>query len=63
MSIGNGHQAVESAPFAEVAGFNSETGEVELTNIESFQADCVNPPDGVASTEWIADGFPGATSP
>ena len=35
-------------------------GKMELVDVAYFAARCVNPPDGVKSQEWIAQGFPGA---
>jgi branched-chain amino acid transport system substrate-binding protein len=33
---------------------------VVLDDIQRFPAECVNPPAGVKSEEWIKAGFPGA---
>jgi len=31
-----------------------------VTDVETFAAECVNPPPGIKSEAWIAQGFPGA---
>ena len=33
---------------------------VKIVDIENFKANCVNPPEGVNSLEWIKSGFKGA---
>ncbi len=63
MTLGRGHQAVESVAYGITGTYNSKTREFELTRVLSFPAECVNPPDGVRSAEWIARGFPGARCP
>lgn len=59
MAIGGGHQAIEPAPYATVA-FDPKLGVNTFTQIRTFPALCVNPPDGVKSLDWIERGFPGA---
>jgi branched-chain amino acid transport system substrate-binding protein len=59
MAIGNGHQAIEPAPFA-VIRQDPAIGAHVFAEIRSFPAACVNPPDGMKSLDWIDHGFPGA---
>ena len=33
---------------------------VRLVDIVRFAAECVNPPPGMKSADWIAEGFTGA---
>lgn len=63
MALGNGHQAVTATAYGSTGEYNAETGEVELVDIVYYPVECVNPPEGVASDEWIASGFEGATCP
>ncbi|RME42513.1 MAG: ABC transporter substrate-binding protein [Chloroflexi bacterium] len=63
MALANGHQAVEGTAYGITGEFNSETGEVDLTNVVTYSASCVNPPQGVTSQDWIASGFEGAQCP
>ena len=63
MALGNGHQAVEGVAYGITSRYNSATKEMELTRVLSFPAECVNPPEGMKSEEWIARGFPGARCP
>ncbi len=63
MALGKGHQGVEPSVFGITGPFDPATGEVKLTNVIEFPADCVNPPEGMASEDWIKRGFPGARCP
>ena len=36
-------------------------GQPSLTDVRSYQAECVNPPDAVKSLDWINSGFEGAS--
>ncbi|GBD14462.1 Leucine-specific-binding protein [bacterium HR25] len=59
MAIGGGHQAVEPVTYA-VVRMDQRLGVKNFTNVKSYRAECVNPPDGVKTLEWIDRGFPGA---
>jgi branched-chain amino acid transport system substrate-binding protein len=59
MTIGGGHQAIEPAAYA-VVKFDPAQGVNTFSQIRTFPARCVNPPDGVKSLDWIDRGFPGA---
>ncbi len=63
MALGGGHQAVEGVAYGITSRYNTTTKEMELTRVVSFPAECVNPPEGMKSEEWIARGFPGARCP
>lgn len=63
MALGNGHQAVEGTAYGLTGEFNPATGEVDLVNVVHYPAECVNPPAGVSSPDWIASGFEGAECP
>ncbi len=63
MALGKGHQGVEPVVFGMTGDFDSTTGEVKLTNVIEFPVECVNPPPGMTSEDWIAQGFPGAKCP
>ena len=58
MALGNGHQAVQDMYYGQ---FTNEGGKPRMTNVKRYPADCVNPPDGVSSTEWIKNGLKQAT--
>jgi branched-chain amino acid transport system substrate-binding protein len=59
MALGDGHQAIQSNAVGRTQ-WDNETKSVRLVDIERFAAECVNPPPGIKSEEWIAHGFPGA---
>ena len=59
MALGDGHQAIQSNAVGRTK-WDVEAKMVRLVDIERFAAECVNPPPGVKSADWIAEGFPGA---
>jgi len=63
MTLGKGHQAVEPVGFGIVKSFDPATHEVTLEQVKTFRVECVNPPAGVKSVDWIRQGFPGAVCP
>jgi len=63
MAIGKGHQAVEPVAYGVTGPYDPQQKEVRLTNVMTFPAECVNPPEGVKSEDWIRQGFPGARCP
>lgn len=58
MKLGNGHQAIQPTAIGTTA--KDENGNITVTDVERFAAECVNPPVGQKSVEWINAGFPGA---
>jgi branched-chain amino acid transport system substrate-binding protein len=50
MALGKGHQAVQEMVYGQ---FTKKNGKPEVYNVKRYPAECVNPPDGVTSTEWI----------
>lgn len=58
MKLGNGHQAIQPTAIGTTA--KDENGNITVTDVERFAAECVNPPAGQKSVEWINAGFPGA---
>lgn len=63
MALGKGHQGVEPVVFGITGDFEPATGEVKLTDVMEFPVECVNPPEGMKSEDWIKQGFPGARCP
>ena len=59
MSLGKGHQGVTEDMWG-VTVFDKKRGEPVVKDVISFSADCVNPPEGVNSVEWIKGGMKGA---
>jgi branched-chain amino acid transport system substrate-binding protein len=59
MSRAKGHQAVQSVSFGEYQ-FDAKTGKGMVTKVKTYAGECVMPPDGRTSAEWIKAGFPGA---
>lgn len=54
MSLGKGHQAVQSVPLGTVRMVD---GKATLTNVKFYPPEQISPPDGVKSIDWIRGGF------
>jgi branched-chain amino acid transport system substrate-binding protein len=59
MKLGKGHQAIQDMAYG-IFKFDAAKGEPQLTEAVRYPAECVNPPEGVKSEEWIKGGFKGA---
>ena len=59
MALNNGHQAITDHVYG-ITKWDKEEGGPVMTNIQKFNAECVMPPDGVGSVEWIKGGMKGA---
>jgi len=60
MNLGKGHQASMEMVYGR---FALKNGKPSVTNIKRYPSECVNPPAGTASIEWIKAGMPGAKCP
>jgi len=54
MALGNGHQAVQDMYYGQ---YTNKDGKPTMTNVKRYSANCVNPPDGVKSGDWIKSGL------
>lgn len=59
LALGNGHQAVHPVGYG-ITRWNDETGEPEVTNVVFYPAECIYPPPGRRSADWLAEGMPGS---
>jgi branched-chain amino acid transport system substrate-binding protein len=59
LALGDGHQAIQSNAAGRTK-WDPDAKMVKLVDIVHFAAECVNPPPGIKSVEWINEGFPGA---
>ena len=59
MRLGKGHQAIQDMAYGAFK-FDAARGEPQLVDVVRYPAECVNPPDGIKSEEWIKGGFKGA---
>jgi len=59
MKLGNGHQAVSDTAYGTFK-FDKDKGEPTLIDVIRYPAECVNPPKGTDSVEWLKAGMPGA---
>jgi branched-chain amino acid transport system substrate-binding protein len=58
-ALGKGHQAITGHAYG-VFRYNKATGEPTVTDVVHFAPECVNPPEGVSSVDWIKGGMKGA---
>ena len=59
LALNKGHQAITDHVYG-VVKWDEAAGQPGLTDVVSFPAECVNPPDGVNSVDWIKGGMQGA---
>jgi branched-chain amino acid transport system substrate-binding protein len=59
MALANGHQAILDTAYGRYK-YDKSTGQATLTDVINYKAECVNPPEGVKSLDWIQSGFKGA---
>ncbi len=59
MALANGHQAVLSTAYGRYK-YDKSSGQATVTDVKRYKAECVNPPEGVKSLDWIHSGFKGA---
>jgi len=59
MKLADGHQAIQAIGFSRTK-YNPDLRRVDLVDIQYFPAECVNPPPGIKSIDWIKAGMPGA---
>ena len=59
MALGNGHQAIQPNAVG-LTKWDTATNQMTLVDVEYYDAECVNPPEGTKAVEWIKAGFPGA---
>src|ERR1019366_9866453 len=56
MALGKGHQAIQDAAVG-TTKWDPERKMVTLVDVQYYDAECVNPPEGVKSIDWIQSGF------
>jgi branched-chain amino acid transport system substrate-binding protein len=59
MVLGKGHQAISDTAYGTFK-FDKESNKPTLVDVIRYPADCVNPPKGTPSVEWLKAGMPGA---
>lgn len=59
MALANGHQAIQDTAYGTYK-YDKDAGKATLVDVVRFPAECVNPPAGVNSIDWINGGFEGA---
>lgn len=59
MALANGHQAIQDTAYGTFK--LTDDGDGSLVDVKRFSAECVNPPAGAKSIDWINAGFEGAT--
>lgn len=59
LAIGNGHQGVGEISYG-TTRFDKAGDKAGVVDVKRYGAECVNPPAGVKSLEWLEKGMPGA---
>jgi branched-chain amino acid transport system substrate-binding protein len=59
MALGDGHQAITENGYG-ITKWDPKADELKLEKVKFYPAECVNPPEGVESVEWIKGGMKGA---
>ncbi|MFT6583158.1 MAG: branched-chain amino acid transport system substrate-binding protein [Alphaproteobacteria bacterium] len=59
MALGDGHQAITENGYG-ITQYDNDNGEPGVTDVKFFPAECVMPPEGVSSVDWIKGGMKGA---
>jgi branched-chain amino acid transport system substrate-binding protein len=59
MAQSKGQQAITESAIG-VYKFDRENGRPTITDVVYYKAECVNPPDGQKSVDWLQAGMPGA---
>ena len=59
MALGNGHQAITENGYG-ITKWDAKAGELKMEKVKFYPAECVNPPEGVNSVDWIKGGMKGA---
>ena len=62
MALGKGHQAVQPIVYGTYQ-YDKAAAKPTLVDVVTYPAECVNPPEGMKSIDWINSGFKGATCP
>ncbi|RMG59475.1 MAG: ABC transporter substrate-binding protein [Deltaproteobacteria bacterium] len=57
MALGKGHQALQESVYGQ---FTKAGGKPSVKNVKRYPPECVSPPDGVKSLDWIKGGMKGA---
>lgn len=59
MALGKGHQAIQDSAMG-MTKWNASKKIVEMTRVRYYDAQCINPPEGVKGEDWIKSGFKGS---
>jgi len=59
MALGDGHQGITGTAYGTYK-WNKKTDKGEIVDIKRYAAECVNPPPGTTSVEWLKSGMKGA---
>lgn len=60
LALGNGHQAIHPVGYG-ITKWDSEAGEPGVTDVTFYPNECLYPPAGTLSADWMAAGMPGST--
>lgn len=59
MTLGKGHQGIGEIAYG-TTKFDKAKGQATVVDMKRYAAECVNPPPGIKSLDWLEKGMPGA---
>ena len=59
LALNNGHQGLTDHMWG-ISKYDPDKGLPVVTDVVLYKAECIMPPDGVGSVEWIKGGMKGA---
>ena len=59
MALGEGRQAVHPVGYG-ISKWNAQKNEPGIEKVKYYGAECINPPVGILSEDWLNQGMPGA---
>ena len=59
LALGNGHQGIGEIAYG-TTRFDKASGKGTVVDVKRYGAECVNPPPGIKSLDWLDKGMPGA---
>ncbi|MBJ3774858.1 ABC transporter substrate-binding protein [Acuticoccus mangrovi] len=61
MALHHGHQGISDTVYGTYTGWDDEANAPVIEDVKTYDAKCVNPPEGVKALDWIESGFEGAS--
>jgi branched-chain amino acid transport system substrate-binding protein len=59
MALAKGRQAIHPVGYG-LTKWDAKKGEPGVEKVRFYGAECINPPEGILSEDWLNQGMPGA---